>query len=831
MKKNDIGTGSTEMEIMRARVEALAEISPVGFYWSHADGGHEFINAKLAAILGVDGNVPVPNWSDLVHPDDRDRVLDEWSRSIENGTVYTSRHRFVSPDGSVVWASVVSTPYYVDGKMRGYLGTVEDITGWTVAEVERERLAREREGLINQLQLTLHQMPIGCLVLDTDFRTTYWNPAAERTFGHAYGEMLGRHPYEVVTLPERREAVRQMLVDLSQGTESFDVTGVNVTKDGRRIHCLWHASPLRGADGAFLGAVIMCQDVTSRVMAEEAVRRSEQMYRQIVDTAREGIWMLDAEGLTTFANARMAEILGYAAEEIIGKSVFDLMAPEGREEMERRIAGRRAGVSEQYDFPFLRKDGQTVWTIVSASPTYDADGRYSGSFGMLTDISERKEQEDLVRWQAYHDSLTQLPNRALFEDRLGQILVMSKRQGGHVAVLFLDLDRFKQVNDGLGHDVGDRLLKVVGARLQECLRAEDTIARMGGDEFTVLLPSIDHPEAAAKVAQKLLDALAKPVEIGDHEFFVSGSIGISLFPEDGQDTQTLLKHADVAMYRAKEQGGNGYYLFTQAMNKSALEHLIMENSLRKAITREEFHLVYQPQIDLDTGEITAAEALCRWRHPDLGVIQPAHFIPLAEETGIILGVGEWVLNDACRQAAAWVADGHPLRVSVNISARQFAQPGLIDLIASTLTRHDLDPKWLDIELTESAIMKCPETAVGLLNELRGLGVRLSLDDFGTGYSSLSYLRQFPFDTLKIDRSFVAGLVEDAVDAALVRAMVDLARALRLDVVCEGVETDEQCRALQDLGCALMQGYLFSAPITADRIPVLRPLMRAARKAA
>src|SRR3569833_3951613 len=388
-------------------------------------------------------------------------------------------------------------------------------------------------------------------------------------------------------------------------------------------------------------------------------------------------------------------------------------------------------------------------------------------------------------WQAYHDSLTRLPNRALFEDRLGQLLAMSRRQNSRVAVLFIDLDRFKHINDTLGLGAGDRLLKVVADRLTTCLRAEDTIARMGGDEFTILLPGIEHPEDAAKVAQKLLDAIAVPIQIDDQELFVGGSIGISLFPEDGQDTQALLKHADVAMYRAKEQGGNGYYLFTQAMNKSALEHLIMENSLRKAISRDEFHLVYQPQSDLDTGEVMAVEALVRWRHPDLGVVQPAQFIPLAEETGIILSIGEWVLNEACRQTAEWVAGGSPLRVSVNISARQFAQPGLAELVSSTLARHSLDPQWLDLELTESAIMKNPETSVDLLHELRRLGVRLSLDDFGTGYSSLSYLRQFPIDTLKIDRAFVAGLVEDPVDAALVRAMVDLARALKLEIVCEG----------------------------------------------
>jgi diguanylate cyclase (GGDEF)-like protein/PAS domain S-box-containing protein len=575
----------------------------------------------------------------------------------------------------------------------------------------------------------------------------------------------------------------------------------------------------------------MCQDITSRVEAERALRRSEETYRQIVDTAREGVWLVDEEARTSFVNTRMAEILGYAPDEMLGKPFYEFVDEKDRPDAEKRFANRQNGMSEQHDCRFRRKDGEDVWTIVSACPMYNADGSFAGSLGMITDITERKQHEEMVWWQAYHDPLTQLPNRALFEDRLGQLLVMSHRQGGHVAVLFLDLDRFKHVNDTLGHGIGDRLLKVVAERLTGCLRAEDTIARMGGDEFTVLLPGIDQPESAAKVAQKLLDALAQPIVIDGQELFAAGSIGISIFPEDGQDPQTLLKHADVAMYRAKEQGGNGYYLFTQSMNRSALEHLIMENSLRKAISRKEFNLVYQPQIDLASGQVTAVEALCRWRHPDLGTVQPAQFIPLAEETGIIVALGEWVLNEACRQAAEWYAAGQPLRVSVNISARQFAQPDLPDMIASILAEHNLAPEWLDLELTESAIMKNAESAVDILNHLRRLGVRLSLDDFGTGYSSLSYLRKFPFDVLKIDRSFVMSLVDDPVDEAVVRAIVDLARALNLEVVSEGIETDEQCRALQDLGCNIMQGYLFSPPVPPERISALKPLMCAERRAA
>jgi len=670
--------------------------------------------------------------------------------------------------------------------------------------------------------------PLGVYIINPDGSCPYINTMALEMLGLDREEARDRWP-DVLHPDDKERVWREWSACREQGTlyksrQRFvrpvgDTVWVNVVatpvKDGDTLLC-------------FVGTI---EDITELMQTDVALRQSEEQYRQIIDTAQEGVWLINKEARTAFVNQRMADMLGYTISEMMDASIDQFMDNEARGVFERQFEQRKQGLSAQYDFRFRHKNGADIWTIISASPMYDSQGVFVGALRMVTDITSRKQNEEMVWWQAYHDTLTGLPNRALLEDRLGQILVMSHRQKAHIGVMFIDLDRFKQVNDSLGHGLGDRLLKIVAERLVQCLRAEDTIARMGGDEFAVLLPGIEQPEAAVKVAQKLLDSLAQPVEIDGQELFATGSIGISLYPIDGEDTQALLKHADIAMYRAKEQGGNGYYLFTQAMNTSALEHLIMENSLRKALVRNEFHLVYQPQVDLDTGEIIAVEALCRWRHPDLGVVQPAQFIPLAEETGIIMQLGEWVLRESCRQAAQWCFDGHPLRVSVNISARQFTQPGLADLVAHALAESNLDPTWLDLELTESAIMKNAEAAVDILRSLRNLGVRLSLDDFGTGYSSLSYLRQFPFDVLKIDRTFVANVVADTVDQAVVRAIIELARGLNLMIVSEGVEGDDQCRTLQDLGCNIMQGYLFSPPVMPERISALRPLLRVANKAA
>jgi diguanylate cyclase (GGDEF)-like protein len=419
---------------------------------------------------------------------------------------------------------------------------------------------------------------------------------------------------------------------------------------------------------------------------------------------------------------------------------------------------------------------------------------------------------------AYHDALTGLPNRPLFMDRLIMALAQGNRVNQKLAVFFLDLDRFKNINDSLGHSTGDTLLKAVAERIRRCMREGDTVARFGGDEFTLLIPRIDYIEDAAKIAQKILETVKIPFNLGGQELFVSTSIGISISPSDGTDPETLVRNADSAMYRAKDQGRDNYQLYAPAMNARALEHLALENMLRKALSHRELVLFYQPVTDMETKRVIGVEALIRWKHPDLGLLSPANFISVAETSGLILPIGEWVLRTACSQIKLWQKRiDSDLFVAVNLSARQFQQPNLVEQIGEVLAEANLNPECLELEITESNAMQNADNTIHTLRELKNLGVRIAMDDFGTGYSSLSYLKRFPIDTLKLDQSFVRNITTDPIDAAIATAVIAMAHSLNLKVVGEGVETEEQFAFLQRQKCDSIQGYLFSPPLSVENL--------------
>lgn len=434
---------------------------------------------------------------------------------------------------------------------------------------------------------------------------------------------------------------------------------------------------------------------------------------------------------------------------------------------------------------------------------------------------ERKRAQAEIKKLAYYDMLTGLPNRVLFADRLKQAIVMAERDNRDVALLFLDLDHFKNVNDSIGHTYGDRLLKISADRIQHCLRNSDTVARIGGDEFVVILPLVSGAEDVSKVAGKILDTLRKPVQFEEYEIYTSASIGISMFPTDGTSVDDLLKNADIAMYQAKEGGRNNFQFFSRDMNAQALTRQLIESSMRQAISRDEFYLVYQPQFNIGSRTIVGLEALLRWQHPQKGSIYPLQFINIAEETGMIIPIGEWVLRTACRQAKIWHDAGAPwLRIAVNISARQFKQDTFVDLVRSILDESGLPPACLELELTESTIMEHASRNIQALQDLKSLGIKLSIDDFGTGYSSLSYLKHFPIDRLKIDRSFVRDISTDGDDAAIAEAIIVMAHSLKLDVVAEGVEQEEQLDFLNSRNCDMFQGYLLSHPLSVSDVGTL-----------
>jgi diguanylate cyclase (GGDEF)-like protein len=433
----------------------------------------------------------------------------------------------------------------------------------------------------------------------------------------------------------------------------------------------------------------------------------------------------------------------------------------------------------------------------------------------------REQAEASIRHQAYHDALTALPNRVLFNDRLALGLAHAKRYSQRVGVLFLDLDRFKLINDTAGHATGDQLLRSVAERLTSLLRKSDTVARMGGDEFMLICPELARSEDAAVIAQKVLQVLEPPFQLDGQEYYATASIGVSVYPLDSEDADTLIKHADTALYRAKDQGRNSYQLYSPAMNAKARERLLLTTSLRRALERDELAVHYQPQIDLRDGAVVGAEALVRWRHPDLGMVAPAQFIPLADESGLIVPIGEWVLRTACAQNKAWQTAGFPpLRVAVNLSGRQFRDKNLIDRVLRVLQETGLEPRYLEIELTEGNVMQDPEVATATLKRLSQIGVTISVDDFGTGYSSLGYLKRFPLHTLKIDQCFVRNITEDRDNAAITTAIVAMAQSLKLLVIAEGVETEAELGFLRALRCDGMQGYLFSRPLDAAAFTAL-----------
>jgi len=486
------------------------------------------------------------------------------------------------------------------------------------------------------------------------------------------------------------------------------------------------------------------------------------------------------------------------------------------------------------DFIYQRHDanGEVRTISISGRPIFDEEGRFKGYRGTGRDITVEKLAEERIRHMAHHDALTDLPNRLLLYDRIGQLVARARRDRRMVAVLFIDLDRFKNVNDSLGHQIGDRLLQSVAERLTACTRESDTVARIGGDEFVVVVPDLNEQQDAGNVAQKVLEALSRPFRIFGHEVHITPSVGICAYPRDGEDVETLMRNADTAMYHAKGMGRNNYQFFTVEMNAAAQHRLALENDLRRALERSELTLHYQPQLDLQTGDIIGFEALARWRHPERGMVPPSQFIPVAEETGLIDRLGDWVLEQACAQAVEWQAAGFPhLQVAVNLSAHQFRREEAAESVARVLAQTGLPPARLELEITESVLIQHAEQVLAKFKVLNDMDVQLSLDDFGTGYSSLSYLKRFPIDKLKIDQSFVRDISTDPDDAAIVTAIIAMAHSLGLEVIAEGVETKEQLAFLKLLGCDKAQGYYFSKPLPAEEFLALlhswNPLARVA----
>jgi diguanylate cyclase (GGDEF)-like protein/PAS domain S-box-containing protein len=548
----------------------------------------------------------------------------------------------------------------------------------------------------------------------------------------------------------------------------------------------------------------------------QALHENENRFRTLIEHVSDMVTILDASGIVKYKSPSVERILGYKPEELVGKNFLEYIHPEDVSRFSV-VLGQEPGQSGRVTGLELRcRHRNGLWRFLEATLNHLLqDPTIKGVVLTLRDITDRKLDEETIRHLAYYDALTGLPNRTLFNDRLTQALAHAHRTQQELAVMSLHLDQFKTINDTLGYALGDRLLREITQRLTGCLGEGDTLAHLGNGEFLLLLPGIGQVQNLEKISQRILEAIEPPFNLDNHEFRITVNMGVSFYPSDGETAEVLIKNADAALHRAKLQGKNNYQLYTSTIHAKALERLVMESSLRRALERNELLLYYQPQLSLQTGQIVGAEALVRWQHPTRGLISPMKFVPLAEETGLIVPLGEWVLRSTCTQAKAWQKAGfRPIRVAVNLSARLFKQKNLVENIARILEETELDPRYLELELTESTVMENAEATLTKLQELKAMGIQLSIDDFGTGYSSLSYLRRFSLDTLKIDQSFVQDITTDPDGAVIARLIIDIAHSLKLRVIAEGVETEGQLTFLRAHHCDEIQGYFFSKPLSA-----------------
>jgi diguanylate cyclase (GGDEF)-like protein/PAS domain S-box-containing protein len=789
----------------------------------------------------------------------RESGTDRLLREALLGKTQTSPDLFVeiAESGRAGWVTGTYGPHRsVDGSVIGVIGVIREVTERKRAELLQRALYRIAETAsaaedMEQFYKAIHKI-VGELMYARNFYISIFDEATDTlSFPYFVDEVdppprTMKAPRILTTYVLRTgqpllcsPAVFERLVAAgeveSQGGASVDWLGVPLKRGDRAYGVLVvqsYTESVRFTETEKDLLTFVSQHVSSaidRKRAADALQESEAKFRMLASTTPCAIFIYQGEYFR-YVNPATEALTGYNQGELLEGTFWKSVHPDFKEEVHNRGLARQGviGDPESYEFKIVRKDGEERW-IHFTGGTIEYEGQ-PAVLGTGFDISERKQAEEKIKSLAYHDGLTGLPNRLLFNDRLSIAVAQAHRLGQRLAILFLDLDRFKVINDSLGHGVGDRLLQDVAKRLLSTVREGDTVARLGGDEFTLLLPGVGRPLDLAKLAEKILDTLKQPFRIEENELFITASMGVSLYPEDGRDPETLVKNADTAMYRAKDQGRDNYQLYTAAMNATALERLGMETSLRKALAAREIEVHYQPLLDLRSGAVHGVEALLRWRHPERGLISPGEFIPLAEVTGLIIPLGKWVLSTACRQMKEWHDHGHPgLTLSVNLSARQFQQPDLVDQITRVLDETGLAPRALDLEITESNAMQNAEATTQTLRALKTLGVRISIDDFGIGYSSLSYLKRLPIDTLKIDQSFVRDITTDPDDAAIVTAVIAMAHTLKLAVVAEGVEEEEQLAFLNTKECDRMQGFFFSRPLPPDECEkLLRRHARAER---
>jgi diguanylate cyclase (GGDEF)-like protein/PAS domain S-box-containing protein len=808
-------TGRRQYELAlresEAKYRATLDSVQVGIF-ALQDFRFRLVNPKLCAMFGyreeecLGGMGPL----DLVLPEQRELLIEKMKRRAAGESEAPYEVIGVRKDGSRFPLMILGELSLLGGRPASVC-TLIDMNLQRQAEQSFKDVTKRFSALFEGAQdaIVVVDATTG-LIVDA-------NVGAELLFRRPNEEMIGMHQSAFYS-PDRMDRSRKMIDQQVRNTRGELEETEILTADGQTVAVELSSNMIETSSGQRLVQFIL-RDIHQRKQDEKA----RELAALVFDTSQEAILLTDAECRIISVNQVCQDMTGYTAVELIGSNPSLLSSgrhpPDFFAAMWQAINSEDKWQGEVWD---RRRNGEIFPVWLRISVYRDAAGKVLNYVGTATDISERLAAQEHIRQLAFFDPLTRLPNRRMLQDRAGQALASAEREGKQLALLFIDLDHFKTINDSLGHSAGDQLLAEVTHRLSATVRRMDTVARLGGDEFVVLL-SESTLDGAAEVARKILHAVSRTFRIEQQELGVTLSLGISLFPQDGRDFETLLKHADTAMYRAKESGRNAYQFFASEMNVAATERLVLENSLRQGLERGEFVLYYQPQVNVASGRIVGAEALVRWRHPKIGLVPPGKFIPVAEVSGLIVLIGEWVLREACRQNRAWQDAGlAKISVAVNLSSVQFrgGHRLLEESVRSVLAETGLAAEWLELELTEGIVMGGANETVEILQRLSAMGVKLAIDDFGTGYSSLSYLKRFPIDKLKIDQSFVRDIVTDPDDLAIAEAVISMGHSLRLGVIAEGVEHAEQLEILRRQGCDEVQGYHFSIPLPAEEFAEL-----------